>query len=245
MKRFCQPNLPHNKTNSVIMSGEYSFLCNELEKLNIKVIKVNPCMDLPYYERYHADLQMSYYKEGVLAVCRNQIQNIETDNLKIEICSAIAKTYPHNIAFNHIIMGNCFIGNFEHTDNRIKSYCMQNKFKIINVRQGYTKCSCAVVNENAIITADNGIYRKCREQRIDVLKIHYGYIQLYGYNYGFIGGCCGKLSEDIMAFSGTLQSHTDSSAIKSFLRNYSIYPLQLSNKPLFDVGSILPITEVL
>ena len=57
------------------------------------------------------------------------------------------------------------------------------------------------------------------------------------------GGCCGKISKDILAFTGKLSLHRDCDRIKSFLRNYNIYSLELSNKPLTDVGSILPVIQ--
>ena len=44
-------------------------------------------------------------------------------------------------------------------------------YEIINVKQGYAKCSICVVSDNAIITADKGIAKAAIQNRIDVLEI--------------------------------------------------------------------------
>ncbi len=243
MKDFCIPNLPINPVKDVIVSGEYSFLVKELENLGIHCITVKPCPGLPHYERYHADLHLSYYRKGVVCIGGNTDFSSVIPTLHIEKGTVLTSPYPCNIAFNHVILGNTFLGNIAFTESRIITYCRDNQFRMLNVRQGYTKCSCAIVGENALITADSGIYQKCLENHIDVLRIDSGYINLYGYDYGFIGGCCGKLSRDILAFTGKLNTHKNRADIRSFLRNYGISVVELSNKPLFDIGSILPLTE--
>lgn len=227
----------------MIVSGEYTFILDELQHMGIHCIAVKPCNALPYYERYHADLQLSYYRKGVVCTGGNTVFSADIPLLQMQKGIFLQKKYPYNIAFNHVIMGKTFIGYTAYTQQHIVDYCKSQNFCVIDVKQGYTKCSCAVVNENALITADSHIYHKCREHHIDVLKIGSGFIQLYGYNYGFIGGCCGKLSRDILAFTGKLSAHKNADDIRKFLRQYNIYPLELSNKPLFDIGSILPITE--
>ena len=73
----------------------------------------------------------------------------------------------------------------------------------IFVTQGYANCSVAVVDERWIITADCGIARACRAAGLDVLQICPGFIRS-GMVLGFIGGCCGKLGADQLAFTGRL-----------------------------------------
>ncbi len=93
------------------------------------------------------------------------------------------------------------------------------------------------------IEVENQIGWEFLKNGIDVLMVEQGDVRLYGYSYGFIGGCCGKISKDILAFTGKLILHRDCDRIKSFLRNYNIYSLELSNKPLTDVGSIFPVIQ--
>ena len=76
---------------------------------------------------------------------------------------------------------------------------------------------------------------------IDVLKISAGHIMLDGYDYGFIGGCCGKISSGAIAFCGDLKTHPDSDNICGFLGNYGIKAVSLGSGQLYDTGGILPI----
>ncbi len=247
MSRFSLPNLPLNQVTDVIVSGEYSYIIDELNKLGISTIITAPSIDLPYYERYHPDMQCSYYKKGTLAVSNNNpyfANSIAMCGIHINRTDTkLIPNYPHNISFNHVIIGNKIICNEKYTDKKILEYCKKNNLKIINVKQGYTKCSTVVVNENAVITSDPSIYNSCIKNDIDVLKIDSGYISLYGYDYGFIGGCCGKLSNDILAFTGKINGHKNYKNIKSFLHNHGVYISELSNKPLLDIGSIIPFKE--
>lgn len=250
VKEFTSPNLPCGIVTDVLVSGEYLYIIRELNNLGINTFTTNPFVDLPYYERFHADLQCSYYKKGTLAVCQQNVPfftpKAEKVGLHIHYTNSYFKaSYPYNVQFNHIILEDKIICNEKYTNTDIKNYCYKNNFKIINVKQGYTKCSTVVVSENAIITADPSIYKACKASGIDVLKIDSGYINLYGYDYGFIGGCCGKLSKNILAFTGVVREHKNYSDIKDFIRNYGVYILELSNKPLLDIGSIVPIMEEL
>lgn len=247
MEKFCQPNLPANNVTTVIMSGEYMYLAEELNKLNINTITTSPSVNLPFFERYHTDMQCSYYAQGKIVIdeeAQHLVKKITKHGVSVELSSSIIKPeYPLNIALNHLIVNDIFIGKVNNTDKYILKFCEENNYKIINVNQGYTKCSTAIVNRNALITADQSIYNACLKQHIDVLKIDAGDICLYGYNYGFIGGCCCKLSKDIMAFTGKVSKHKNYNEIKSFLLNYGVNLLELSNKPLIDIGGIIPIQE--
>ena len=76
-----------------------------------------------------------------------------------------------------------------------------------------------------------------------MLLIEAGSIQLPGYDTGFIGGCCGKLSPDKMAFTGSLKNHPSGTRIQIFLREHGVTPLELCQGPLIDVGVIIPLAE--
>lgn len=246
MSSFCNPNLPTSAVTDVVISGEYSYIKSELNKLGVSTITTQPSLCLPFYERYHPDMQFSYYKKGNAVI--NQNTPILADKLagigvKLNYTySSNLREYPYTIYYNHIVMDDFLICNVKYTDKYVYNYCCLNDFKIINAKQGYTKCSTAIVSNNAIITADTGIYNSCKNY-LDVLKIDSGFISLYGYDYGFIGGCCGKLDKDILAFTGKVSDHKNYNDIKAFLNNHSINILELSNKPLVDIGSIIPIKQ--
>ena len=88
------------------------------------------------------------------------------------------------------------------------------------------------------------IYKICVANQIDVLKISVGDILLDGYAYGFIGGCCGLVSKDTLAFSGNVGLHRDFENMRDFTRNHHVELYSLTNEKLYDIGGILPIKEI-
>ncbi len=76
----------------------------------------------------------------------------------------------------------------------------------------------AIIDEKAVITADYVISKKLKNLAFDVLLIQPGYIELSGYNYGFIGGTCGNLSRDEIILTGTLDYHLDKKEILRFIK---------------------------
>ena len=104
-------------------------------------------------------------------------------------------------------------------------------------KQGYTKCSICVVDENSIITADNKIAAIVSATGMDVLHVSEKITALDGFEHGFIGGASFKISRNKMAFTGVI------ARIERFLNERDIAPVYLTNAPMFDIGSAIPITE--
>ena len=66
---------------------------------------------------------------------------------------------------------------------------------------------------------------------------------LDGYDYGFIGGACCKISKGVLAFFGNAKAHKCYDDIKAFCKNYNVDLLSLANERLCDIGSFMPIFE--
>ncbi|MBE6681807.1 MAG: hypothetical protein E7600_05960 [Ruminococcaceae bacterium] len=147
--------------------------------------------------------------------------------------------YPYDITFNCAGFGNYLVCNKRHTANEIIRFAEENGINVINTKQGYAKCSICIVSDNAIITEDEDILKNCNSKGIDVLKVHKGYVKLYGYNYGFIGGCCGLIEKNILAFNGNVKKHPDYKSIKEFCDFHNVDIISLCDKELYDIGSIL------
>jgi len=113
--------------------------------------------------------------------------------------------------------------------------------RIIDVNQGYARCSVAVIDKNSVITADEAIARKLSGEGFDVLRIRPGCIELPGYDYGFIGGCCGKLSSDKILFCGNPLNHPDGRLITEFIKSKDIEIITTDESNLFDFGGIVQI----
>jgi hypothetical protein len=64
-----------------------------------------------------------------------------------------------------------------------------------------------------------------------------GYIDLPGYNYGFIGGASGEFNNTVF-FSGRIDHHPDFDMIRNFIINKEKSIINLSESRAVDIGSI-------
>lgn len=157
-----------------------------------------------------------------------------------ELCISNEPTgdkYPSDVLFNACLVGNNLICNEKTISKLILDEAKSQGYQIIDVSQGYTKCSICVVSDNAIITADGGIAKACREKKIDFLEISEGYISLPPYDFGFIGGASG-IHGDKVYFCGLLDTHPDGEKIKKFCAIHKKIAVSLANGELQDVGSL-------
>lgn len=150
----------------------------------------------------------------------------------------IGENYPDNIGFNAICLDKYFIHNLKYTNPRLKKAAEEYGLVPINVRQGYTKCSCVVVDGKSIITADDNICKVLSELKdVDVLKIRQGHVKLPGFEYGFLGGASGRVGDTIY-FSGDIAAHPDWKNIFTFISNRDL-KIKGFSYPLEDIGSII------
>ncbi len=150
--------------------------------------------------------------------------------------SEIGYSYPDDIAFNAACTGRYFIHNTAYTAGRLLDAAKAKEMQIINVKQGYAKCNTAVIDETSVITSDIGIYRAASTQ-LDVLPIRPGHIVLRGFDYGFIGGTCGRIGDEIV-FNGDISAHPDYDEIQAFIESRGLN-IKYFDYPLEDIGSII------
>ena len=215
---------------------------NSLKNLNYDVIKIPKDNNLYEAINGHTDIQLNILNRHTIIVNKNINLSfkelLKTKNINfIESDSTLSFKYPSNISLNAYITDNYLVHNLKFTDRKILDYC-KNK-KIIHVNQGYTKCSILPLREKAIITNDTGIYNTLKSENFDILLLPFGDIELSGFNYGFIGGVGGMISNDSMAFFGSLDNYAFGNEVKKFLYKYDIKPIYLSNTKLIDRGSLL------
>ena len=149
----------------------------------------------------------------------------------------VGSAYPKDCIYNAACTGKYFIHNTKITDPDLLAMARQLGMDIIDVKQGYSKCSCATVDENSIITSDAGIARAC-EDKLDCLLISTGNVLLEGFDYGFIGGCSGRLRDEII-FNGDLSAHPDFWKIKGFIESRGLRVKYFPGYPLTDIGSLI------
>ena len=150
----------------------------------------------------------------------------------------ISADYPNDVKFNAALVGNTLICNKKTVSQLILAEAEKNGCKIINVPQGYTKCSTCVVSENAVITSDKPIFDACIAHKIDSILITEGNIYLPSYDYGFIGGTSGTYGNSVY-FCGNITNHPDGMRIIEFCKDHGKSVISLSDQKLFDIGTII------
>lgn len=242
------PNLSQDKITASIISSEYGYITEELKRLGISIISSVEACDLPFYERFHADMQIhnfgndSYFLRNSCSHLKEELIKVNSDAKVIIEKQSISEKYPNNISLNGAFIGDYYICNESHSNKELLRRYIKNGIKIINVKQGYAKCSTLIVSHNAIITDDDDIYNKCKcIKDIDILKTDKGSVRLHGYDYGFIGGCSFKLDKNTLAFCGDAKAHSDYLNIKAFCKNHKVELLSLSSDDLTDIGGLVAV----
>jgi hypothetical protein len=220
---------------------------NALSALGFEIFELEPDVRLPLPIRSHADT-LIFTLEDKIFVSRAYFENNPAlfEELKalgyiIVPCECeLGSEYPKDIAFNVATVGKYAFGRFDFVVDEIKRELVDRGYTLIDVKQGYAKCSTAIISDNAIITADSGIAQKATSLGIDVLKVSAaeGMIELEGYGYGFIGGAC-ALFDNTLYFCGNIELHPDFEAIRDFCEAHGVALCSLSDGKLYDVGGIL------
>lgn len=152
--------------------------------------------------------------------------------------SAVGKTYPADCIYNAACTGRFFIHKLDITDKVLLKAAEEMGMILVDVPQGYSKCSVVVVDETGIITSDMGIAKKCEGAGVDVLTVEAGHIALPGFKYGFIGGASGRIGDRIY-FEGDLSSHPDFEKIVDFIDSRGLKAVYNKEMPITDIGSIV------
>ncbi len=242
-------NLPQNKVCHCIL-GENAINTKEfLSNFGVKTLTTKKSYKLDNEIAFHADTQIIYCGEKNAVISPNQtllIKQIKELGCRVEAAeNEPFSPYPHDVSLNFTIINDTVIGKFDSADEKLLKFIESNNFKQINTKQGYSKCSICIVNENAIITEDYGIATLLKNSQYDVLRIKPDFITLSDNHYGFLGGASGKLSKDTIFFNGNIEEHPSYNDIKKFLDFYNIKPIYDKSYKLTDIGSIIPITELI
>lgn len=224
----------------LIMSDKYNCFCDELTKEGYEIIHTDTVSVFHAPEQKHADMQCLRIgqKYFILNECERLNHTLQSLNPTV-ISQKAGKSYPQNIPLNCLYLNNVLYGKLFAVADEVKEYCSRNNIKMVNVNQGYARCSTLVISENAVITADNSIQKALESNGAEVLKISEGHIALEGFNYGFIGGASGRIGNKIIFF-GNIQNHPDYYIIKAFIyeHNKDIQTI-CSQMPLTDIGGIV------
>lgn len=224
----------------VIVSGEYPHIANQLRKLGLSVITTSANPYIAEAVAFHPDMQVLALPRKTFVLAGSEYL-AEKLNRSVLFTEHPGRQYPKDVLCNGKWIGNTLFCNSKTIDKTILSHCESAGIRIVNVHQGYTGCSICEVDGRSIITSDKSIALKAKENNFDVLLIREGHIELPGYDYGFIGGCSGKICGNQLIFSGDLSNHPDYELITSFIKNKKIEIIQLPNAGLLDIGGIVSV----
>lgn len=171
----------------------------------------------------------------------------------------ITDEYPGDVPYNVAIIGKNAIHNFEYTDKELKKYLETCEYQLINVNQGYTNCSIAVLDDNSCITTDLGIAKTLMDENIDVIYVSEPEIKLlkrrttlfsdqtkmnfeYSDMEGFIGGAMARLGDEIIIF-GDITKFVNSEKIKKFIESKGLKIKDFPGLEIIDYGGILEVIE--
>lgn len=243
---ICTPHLPQSNVSAVVVSEEYPQVICALQSREITVLKTVRCDRLDFPVASHTDMQLLPLGDGVCLISLHQSKlkrQLEAFHCKCLVGETLSAKYPLDVPYNAVRIADSYICNCKTISKTAKELWNTQNLCGIFVRQGYTKCSICIVDEHSLITADVGIAKAVQAAGFSVLQIQPGFIQIPQYDTGFIGGCCGKLSQHLMAFTGKLDSHPDGQRIREFLQQRQIDVVELTQENLFDIGGIIPVTE--
>lgn len=251
MSRFVDlPHLPR-QCSTILYGEKYAEKLRKLlDNLRIKSILVPDNPNIDPRLAGHTDLSVlhtggetlvlaPYLKESFIEdwLCGNGAKILFPE---IRQCPA----YPEDVQLNLCQIGEYVLYNRKTSSAAIVEYLTKERaLHLLNCRQGYTRCASCVVDAQSLITADRGVAVRASSAGLSVLLISPGHILLDGFPYGFIGGASFKLSAHRMAFTGRLDGHPDHARILQFLAQREIEAVFLTEEPIFDIGSAIPILE--
>ena len=228
MKKYCIIDTFNSKITDKLR--EYGYVCISTEKSN-NVSEPIAC---------HADVLYLKCNEKDIYVSDCQVNNIsylKENGYNVHIVGLTAG-YQTESKLNVVITDKTVICN---PKTCLESICADNK-EIINVNQGYTKCSTVVLSDNDFITEDYGIYITLKSKGKNCLLIEKGSVLLKGYNYGFIGGASAFLEQEkVLLFFGDISKHKNYQEILMFCNSLNINVDYIKNMELTDIGGIVAI----
>lgn len=217
---------------AIIIDARYKDLASKLWGDKHEIIPSFSHENLQTPVSAHPDMTLTQIGE-IFVCCPESFayyKNILKGRVKAGI-RTLSPHYPNDIAYNVLIYKNKAFGKKEHLDEVVLDELKKRNIELINVNQGYAKCSGAVCEEG-VITADNSIFEALIKNNINALKITPGHVKLSGYDYGFIGGASGVI-DGKLTFFGNLGHHPDFLKIKNFT-SFDYY----EDFSLLDIGTI-------
>ena len=161
MQRFIEkPGLPERGVKTVVMSDIYPALTQAIAMRGLNILNIKKDDSLPNPIAHHADLQLlhlggeNFIVSSKCSALKNDILNIN-ENAQVHLLNSnLGNHYPEDIALNFLIAHNFCIGRTDYASQLLLDALDKMNIYPIQCNQGYARCSVALINEEAAITAD-------------------------------------------------------------------------------------------
>lgn len=158
----------------------------------------------------------------------------------------VGNSYPDCAKYNVCVIDNYAIHNFDITDKVVLNVLYEKGYNLINVRQGYSRCSILPLGDKSCITSDKGIYNILIKNDFDVLYLEPNELDIklfsvsgeYSTMSGFIGGCSAVLNDTVIFF-GDLDRFKCKDKLLSFLHNKGFKVKYFKDMDVIDYGSCI------
>ena len=208
--------------------------------LDFKKIKYLKTIDNPNLDKRisdHPDLSIFKLDDKNLIVDKNVYDYYKKNlkNINVIRGDEVLEKYPYDAIYNIVKFKNFYIHN-DFTEKHIKLFFQEKNIKHLFVKQGYTRCSMLVFNEN-LMTSDMGIFKKLKNI-LPITLLKEEKIPLDGFDKGFLGGCFGKIDEKTLLFNGNIERLNSYDIIKNIVDKEKLN-LLYPDTNLLDTGSLI------
>ncbi len=195
-------------------------------------------------EKNMYDLLLEKSAEFKLFLEENKIEN----KYKVIITDFnISSKYPNDIGLNLCKVGKNAIHNFKFTDKKLLDVLNNLDYKRININQGYSKCSIAVISDNSCIVCDSSIKEKLQENKIETLLVedvdkNIKLLSPNGFSgmHGFIGGSIVQIENQVVVF-GDLSNIDENGSIRKLIKKQNKEIIEFKKELLIDYGGMIVI----
>ena len=248
MNFVLEPNFPCAAATVLLGEQAAELLREPLRSLEIACISVPNNPDVDERLSGHVDLSVLHLGGNRLLLAEHLKGSVWAKTLDEYGCklSFLDKPqgadYPKDAGLNLGLMGEHLICN---PKTAAKEAIVQAQIgrRLVQTRQGYSRCAICFVDRSALITEDAGIAASAKKAGLSVLCIQPGAVSLPGFSHGFLGGASFLLSSHCLAFTGSLEHHPERDRILAFLRERGVEPIYLTDHLIFDIGSAVPMIE--
>lgn len=239
------PNLPQSKVKAAILSGTDNIIVDFVKSFGINVYYTEKNTAIDSAIAFHADINTFYFGNGDILIDSSQnclINILEEKGFNVtQVTESVKGKYPNDCKLNCAALDGKLIARVKSAEKAILD--LYEPQSVIDVNQGYARCSVCIVNENSIITDDPSIHKSCRNKAIESLLIEKGDVRLSGHNYGFIGGASMLIDKNKLIFFGDIRKHRNYKEIDCFLKKLSCEYCFLPDYDLTDIGGAVIIEE--